>query len=104
MARMLVVYRTPKDPEAFDEHYFGVHVPMARQLPGLTKYETSKGPILGMASAKDAYLIANLHFESMGAIKAAFASELRQECAADRRVLAPNDEDLQMFLYEEQVV
>ena len=36
MARMLVVYRTPNDPEAFDEHYFGVHVPMARQLPGLT--------------------------------------------------------------------
>ncbi|PTK04380.1 EthD family reductase, partial [Mammaliicoccus sciuri] len=35
MAHMLVIYRTPKDPKAFDEHYFNVHVPLAKQLPGL---------------------------------------------------------------------
>jgi uncharacterized protein (TIGR02118 family) len=30
MAQMVVIYRTPKDPQAFDEHYFGVHVPLAK--------------------------------------------------------------------------
>ncbi len=28
-------HKTPKDPAAFDKHYFEVHVPLAKQLPGL---------------------------------------------------------------------
>ena len=28
MARMVVIYRTPKNVEAFDRHYFGIHVPL----------------------------------------------------------------------------
>jgi uncharacterized protein (TIGR02118 family) len=28
MARMVVVYKTPRDPKAFDRHYFDVHVPI----------------------------------------------------------------------------
>ena len=104
MARMLVIYRTPKDPEAFDKHYFNVHVPMAKRLPGLTKYETSKGSIIGMAGAINPYFIATLHFESLAAIKSAFATEPGQACAADRRVLAPENEDVQMFLFEDQAV
>ena len=104
MARMVVIYRTPKDPKAFEEHYFNVHVPLAKKLPGLKRYETSKGPIVGMAGAADPYFIATLQFESLHAIKSAFATELGQACARDRRVLAPNDQDVQMFLFEEQVV
>jgi len=104
MARMLVIYRTPRDPKIFDEHYFNVHVPMAKQLPGLTKYETSVGPIVGMAGAKDTYFIATLHFESLPAIKAAFSTDIGKACAADRRTLAPNDEDVQMFLFADQAL
>lgn len=104
MARMVVIYRTPKNPVAFNEHYFNVHVPLAKKLPGLTKYETSKGPVIGMAGSVDPYFIATLHFDSMEAIKSAFATELGHSCSADRRVLAPNDEDVQMFLFEDQVV
>lgn len=54
-----------------------------------------------MAGADDPYLIATLHFDSMASIKAAFASECGKACAADRRILAPNDSDLQMFLFED---
>lgn len=104
MARMVVVYRTPTDPQAFDEHYFNVHVPLAKQLPGLVRYETSAGPIIGMAGASDPYLIAILHFESVDAIRSAFTTELGKDCAADRRVLAPDERDVQMFLFEDQEV
>ncbi len=45
MARMVVIYRTPKDVEAFDRHYFEIHVPLAKKIPGLRKYEVSDGPI-----------------------------------------------------------
>ena len=34
MARMLVIYKTPQDTAAFDKHYFEVHIPLAKQLPG----------------------------------------------------------------------
>lgn len=104
VARMVVIYRTPKNPEAFDKHYFNVHIPLAKRLPDLTKYETSKGPVIGMAGAIDPYFIATLHFESMEAIKSAFATELGQSCAADRRILAPKEQDCQMFLFDDQVV
>jgi uncharacterized protein (TIGR02118 family) len=104
MAKMLVIYNAPKEPTAFDEHYFNVHVPLAKKLPGLIRYETSKGPVVGMAGTLAPYFIAELHFESLAAIKAAFATELGQRCAADRRILAPNDDDLEMFLFEDQIV
>ena len=104
MARMVVVYKTPRDTAAFDKHYFDVHIPMAKQLPGLRKYELSNGPVIAMAGGKDAYFVATLHFDDLSAIKAAFATELGQACAADRRVLAPNDADVQMFLFEDRVL
>ena len=46
MARMVVIYKQPADASAFDAHYFGVHVPLAKQLPGLRRYEVSRGPII----------------------------------------------------------
>jgi uncharacterized protein (TIGR02118 family) len=104
MAHMLVIYRTPKDPKAFDEHYFNVHVPLAKQLPGLIRYDASTGPVVHLAGAKEAYLIGTLHFESVDAIKAAFSSECGRACAEDRRVFAPNDEDVQMFLFDDRAV
>ena len=100
MAMMLVVYRTPSNSEAFDKHYFEVHVPLAKKLPGLKKYEISKGSILPIAGAKDPYMIAMLHFESLSSIREAFASEIGQACAVDRKLFAPNDADLQTFLFE----
>ena len=102
MARMVVIYKTPKNPAAFDEHYFNVHIPLAKDLPGLKSYEVSKGPIVALAGATDTYLIGTLHFDSLAAIKGAFASECGRACAADRRVLAPDDKDVQMFLFEDQ--
>lgn len=104
MARMVVIYKKPKDPTAFDKHYFEVHVPLAKKLPGLIKYEVSKGSVIALAGAQDPYLIGILYFDSLAAIKEAFASECGKACAADRRVLAPNEQDVQMFLDEFQQV
>lgn len=100
MARMVVIYRTPADPAAFDAHYHAVHVPLAKRLPGLRSYEVSRPPVLTPAGDPEPYLVATLHFDSLAAIREAFASDLGRECAADRRVLAPNDEDIQMYLFD----
>ena len=100
MARMVVIYRTPKDPAAFDAHYFSVHVPLAKRLPGLVRYEVSRGPILSPTGDPAPYLIGTLYFEDMPAMRRAFATPEGQACAADRRVLAPEEGDVQMYLFD----
>jgi uncharacterized protein (TIGR02118 family) len=97
---MVVVYRTPPDPPAFERHYFETHIPLAKQLPGLRTYEVSRGPIAALAGADEAYFIATLHFDDLSALRSAFASPAGEACAADRRVFAPDDAAVQMFLYE----
>lgn len=101
---MVVIYRTPQDRSAFDRHYYGIHVPLAKGLPGLRRYEISVAPIISPVGWKDVHLIATLHFDSLEAIKAAFASEVGKACAADRRVFAPRDEDVQMYLFDDREV
>jgi len=35
MAELVVLYKMPKDPKAFDKHYFEKHIPIAKKIPGL---------------------------------------------------------------------
>ena len=98
-ARMVVVFRPPANKQEFDTHYFGVHVPLAKKLPGLRKYEVSKGPIFPMNDGGETHLIATLHFDDVESIKAAFASEVGKACALDRKALCP-DSAVQTFLFD----
>jgi uncharacterized protein (TIGR02118 family) len=100
MARMIAIYKTPKDTQAFDKHYFEVHIPLAKKLPGLIKYDVAKSPIISPTGHSDIYCIGTLHFDSLDAIKTAFASAEGQACAADRKILAPNNDDVQIYLFD----
>ena len=100
MARMLIVYKTPEDIEAFKRHYFDLHVPLANKLPGLRKYEVSRGPITSPAAPSDAFMVGTLHFDDMASLRAAFASPEGQACGADRRIFAPDPSSFQMLLYD----
>lgn len=97
---MTVIYKTPKDIESFERHYFEVHIPLAKQLPGLIRYEINDGAIVSTTGHSQPHRIANLYFDSMDAIKNAFSSEIGKRCAADRKILAPNNEDVQIYLYD----
>lgn len=103
MAKMTVIYNTPKDIDFFEKHYFEVHVPLAKQLPGLLKYEISDAAIMSTTGHTEPYRIANLYFESMEAMMNSFRSEIGQKCAADRKILAAN-EDVQIYLYDTKSV
>lgn len=104
MARMVVIYRTPKDVEAFNRHYFDIHVPLAKKIPGLRKYEVSDGPIATPGGTSDIHLIGTLHFDDLAAIQKAFASPEGQAAGADRRHFAPDDSGVQMFLFDNREV
>ena len=99
MARMVVIYRTPKDEAAFDAHYYDVHVPLAKRLPGLRRYEVGRRPILTPAGDPEPYLIGTLYFDDLESLRTAFATPEGRACAADRRILAPNDGDVQMYIF-----
>src|SRR5215469_12765894 len=100
MAQMIVIYRALNNLEAFDRHYSQVHVPLARQLPGLRGFETSRGPIISLYGAVEAHFVSTLHFDSLSDINSAFMSECGRACAADRQQLAPHANDVQMFLFD----
>jgi uncharacterized protein (TIGR02118 family) len=104
MARMIVIYRTPKDVETFDRHYFQTHIPLAKKLPGLRKYEISRGPVTVMAGPPDVYLVGTVHFDDLDAMKKAFASAEGRAAAADRQIYAPDDTGIQMFLFDDREV
>jgi uncharacterized protein (TIGR02118 family) len=99
MARMVVIYRTPADTEAFDKHYADIHVPLTKKLPGLRKYEVSTGPVRVLTGGADVYRVGILHFDDLAAIRTAFASPEGAAAAADRRLFAA-DSDVQMLLFE----
>ena len=43
-ARFVVMYDTPSDVDAFERHYNDVHIPLAKQYPGLRRYTRSHQP------------------------------------------------------------
>lgn len=54
MIKIIVLYKKPSDPEKFDAHYLGTHMPLAAKLPGLVRAETVKpGP--GLDGTEPAY-------------------------------------------------
>ena len=97
MAHVVVMYKTPKDAAAFDRHYSEIHVPIAKKLPGLRKYELSSGLVATPAGPSGFHLIATLYFDSMAAIQAAFASAEGKAAATDVQKFATGGADMILF-------
>ena len=104
MAKMVVIYERPDDVAAFERHYYDIHIPMAKKLPGLISYDVSVGPIVSPAAPSTAWLVGTLHFDSLAAITEAFASDVGKECAADRRNYAPDPSKFQMLLFDDKAM
>jgi uncharacterized protein (TIGR02118 family) len=102
MAQLVVMYKTPRDAAAFDKHYFEKHVPLAKKIPGLKKYEVSTGPVATPAGPSGIYLVATLLFDDTAAIQKAFASAEGQAAAADVQTFASGGVD--MFLFDTREV
>jgi uncharacterized protein (TIGR02118 family) len=92
-----VMYKTPKDTAAFDKHYFEKHVPIAKKIPGLRKYQVSRGPVATPAGPSGLHLIATLTFDNLAAIQAAFASAEGRAAAADVQTFATGGADMILF-------
>jgi uncharacterized protein (TIGR02118 family) len=97
MAQLVVMYKTPHDAAAFDKHYFEKHVPLAKKIQGVRKYEVSKGPVATPAGPSGYHLVAMLKFDDIAAIQKAFASAEGQAAVADVQSFATGGVDIFMF-------
>jgi uncharacterized protein (TIGR02118 family) len=87
--KLTVLYGTPADPEAFDRHYFDVHVPIVARMPGLERVEVARisgGPA---GTPSPYHLIAEMYFADEAALNAALGSEAGRESARDFMGIAP---------------
>ena len=63
--RIAVCYGHPDDPAAFDDHYRTTHIPLAREVPGLSAYTWGKCAPIG-GSPTPYYVVANLIIPDRG--------------------------------------
>ena len=97
MAKLLVLYKHPQDPTHFSEYYFSTHVPIAKRMAGLRRYEVSAGPVATPQGASQYHLVAELTFDSMAEVGKALASPEGQAAGADLARFATGGVDLLVF-------
>lgn len=67
MYRMVVINLMPEEPESWEEHYFGVHVPLAAKFPNLRRLTVNK--ISQIIAGDDSYYtVAELDWDSKEAM------------------------------------
>lgn len=99
MTRFLVLYPEPLDAEAFDRHYFEVHLPLAKRLPGLRSYRVSRG-VSAVRGAETYHLVAELEWDDVGSLRKDFGSELGAEVARDADHLAELCPNMRSLVYD----
>lgn len=86
MLKYIALYQKPDDPEAFEEQYFGSHVPLVMKTPGLLRAEVARVSrvfVPGFLGESEPYLVAEMYFESAAAAKAAFRTPEWQASGAN---------------------
>ena len=83
MVKATALYGHPEDPDAFDEHYGKIHVPLVEKMPNLQRFEAAKVVATPDGSELPYYLIAELYFEDLEQLQDGFASDEGQAVAAD---------------------
>jgi len=87
--KLVVLYTQPSDPEAFDRHYLGTHVPLVDAIPGLERAETGQITTALDGGEQTFYRVAELYFADQAALQSAFGSEEGRATAADYQEIAP---------------
>lgn len=89
MVKLIAMYKTPPDKEAFDTHYAEVHTPLVKKFPGLRKLEVARitGAPIGEPQH---YLIVEMYFDTQDAMQRALASSEGRAAARDLMQFAGN--------------
>jgi uncharacterized protein (TIGR02118 family) len=80
-------------PAAFDAYYFGPHVPICADLPGIQATTSNKGPLNLLTGTADWYLTADVTFNSLADLQAGCVAPLGR-APGQRGRAAAGDEEL----------
>lgn len=86
--KVVVAYRAPEDPEAFEKRYLEGHLPLVRKYPNLQKASAYKVARKIAGEFPYAYVFSGTWADRDG-MKADMNSELAKEAAADAMEFAP---------------
>jgi uncharacterized protein (TIGR02118 family) len=81
--RLTVVYGHPDDPEAFDRYYNETHIPLAKQLKGLTGWTIGHCEAVEEGEKPPYYMIVGLYAESREAFEEMLDSPEGRAAIAD---------------------
>jgi uncharacterized protein (TIGR02118 family) len=83
MYRLSVLYGVPNDPIAFDSYYRNIHVPLARQMHGLSRWTITRLLDPGNDPNRPYHLIADLYTPDQQAMERILASPEGQAARDD---------------------
>lgn len=87
--KLVVLYTQPDDSDAFDRHYFDIHMPLVQQVPGLQRAETGLITAALDGGEQTYYRVTDLYFPDQATMNAGFGSDEGRATAADYQKLAP---------------
>jgi uncharacterized protein (TIGR02118 family) len=93
VVRLIVLYRPPEDPAAFDSHYRETHAAIVRRYPGLRGLRVTRVEGAG-GSLPAYYVMAEMAFDSRADLDAAIGSDAGRESARDLRNFAQAGVDI----------
>jgi uncharacterized protein (TIGR02118 family) len=75
--------RSPADPEAFEEYYADVHMPLVEKIPGVERWEAARVVDTMEGDAPPYYRIFEFWFKDLDGLQASMGSPEGQAAVAD---------------------
>ncbi|MGY0692453.1 EthD family reductase [Virgibacillus sp. FSP13] len=74
MAKLIALYKQPEDQAKFDEHYYNVHTPITKEIPGLREMNVTK--IVGSPMGKsEYYLLCEMIYDDQESLQKAMKTD-----------------------------
>src|SRR5688572_28571330 len=83
MIKLTVLYGRPEVPEAFEEQYAEVHMPLVEKIPGAERWEAARVVDTMEGDTPPYYRIFEFWFEDLDGMQASMGSPEGQAAVAD---------------------
>jgi uncharacterized protein (TIGR02118 family) len=83
MVRIISLHGQPVDPQEYERYYRDVHIPIVRRIPGVRNIRFGRVVQTADGSSPPYYLVSDVYFDNMDALKEALSSPEMEEAMAD---------------------
>jgi uncharacterized protein (TIGR02118 family) len=83
MIKLTVLYGPPEDPEAFEEYYAEVHMPLVQKIPGADRWEAARVVDTMDGGTPLYHRVFEFWFEDYDALEASLGSDEGRAAVAD---------------------